>query len=156
VLVVDDDATQAKLVAFRLSRLGFETLAASDGLEALRVARSSPPDAIVSDIMMPALDGFGLCAAVRRDPALSTIPLVLMTNSYVDEPDRQLARSAGADEFVIRTPALLEVVEALRSSLSRRQNTHHTSADGPEALEKVWTRRVVSQLERQASAKMRS
>jgi len=151
VLVVDDDATQAKLIAFRLSRLGFDTMSASDGVEALRVARSAPPDAIVSDIMMPALDGFGLCAAVRRDPALATIPLVLMTNSYVDEPDRQLARSAGADEFVIRTPALLEVVEALRSSFSRRQGTPQAAADSAEKLEKVWTRRVVSQLERQVA-----
>src|SRR5688572_20280947 len=64
VLIVDDDATQAKLIAFRLSRLGFETQSAGDGMEALRVARTTPPDAIVSDIMMPALDGFGLCAAI--------------------------------------------------------------------------------------------
>ena len=150
VLVVDDDAIQAKLIAFRLSRLGFETLAASDGMEALKLARASVPDAIVSDIMMPTLDGFGLCAAVRGDPALASIPLVLMTNSYVDEPDRQLARTAGADEFVIRTPALLEVVEALRNSLSRRQQSH-AAAGNPEKLEKVWTRRVVSQLERQVA-----
>jgi PAS domain S-box-containing protein len=151
VLVVDDDAIQAKLISFRLSRLGFETLSASDGLEALRMARDTSPDAIVSDIMMPALDGFGLCAAVRGDPELSSIPLVLMTNSYVDEPDRQLARTAGADEFVIRTPALLEVVEALRSSLSRRSGNHGTSTSSPEKLEKVWTRRVMSQLERQVA-----
>lgn len=151
VLVVDDDAIQAKLIAFRLSRLGFDTLSASDGMEALQLARNTPPDAIVSDIMMPTLDGFGLCAAVRRDPTLSTIPLVLMTNSYVDEPDRQLARTAGADEFVIRTPALLEVVEALRSSLSRRNKPLSASTDNPEQLEKVWTRRVVSQLERQVA-----
>jgi PAS domain S-box-containing protein len=155
VLVVDDDATQAKLIAFRLSRHGFDTLSARDGVEALRLARSASPDAIVSDIMMPALDGFGLCAEVRRDPALAGIPLVLMTNSYVDEPDRQLARTAGADEFVIRTPALLEVVEALRSSLSRRATEHpsseDSSPDSTEDLEKVWTRRVVSQLERQVA-----
>jgi PAS domain S-box-containing protein len=151
VLVVDDDAIQAKLIAFRLSRLGFDTLSASDGLEALRVARASKPDAIVSDIMMPTLDGFGLCAAVRRDASLSMIPLVLMTNSYVDEPDRQLARTAGADEFVIRTPALLEVVEALRVSLARRSTDHRSTEDNPEQLEKVWTRRVVSQLERQVA-----
>jgi PAS domain S-box-containing protein len=153
VLVVDDDAIQAKLISFRLSRLGFDTMSASDGLEALRVARSTRPDAIVSDIMMPALDGFGLCAAVRRDPSLSAIPLVLMTNSYVDEPDRELARTAGADEFVIRTPALLEVVEALRTSLSRRSTDHRSAEDEDSAgeLEKVWTRRVVSQLERQVA-----
>jgi PAS domain S-box-containing protein len=151
VLVVDDDAIQSKLLAFRLSRLGFEVVSASDGLEALVKARETAPDAIVSDIMMPALDGFGLCAAVRQDPALAKIPLVLMTNSYVDEPDRQLARAAGADEFVIRTPALLEVVEALRKSLSALPVLHHASKDSPRKLEKVWTQRVVNQLERQVA-----
>lgn len=100
---------------------------------------------------MPALDGFGLCAAVRQDPVLARIPLVLMTNSYVDEPDRQLARTAGADEFVIRTPSLLEVVEALRSSLSGRGPERRGADAAPGALEKVWTRRVVSQLERQVA-----
>jgi PAS domain S-box-containing protein len=151
VLVVDDDAIQAKLISFRLSRLGFETLSARDGIQALRMAHDSPPDAIVSDIMMPVLDGFGLCAAVRRDPELSSIPLVLMTNSYVDDADRQLARAAGADEFVIRTPALLEVVEALRSSLLRRTGRHGTPTGSPDRLERVWTRRVMSQLERQVA-----
>jgi PAS domain S-box-containing protein len=151
VLLVDDDAIQSKLIAFRLSRLGFDVVFASDGLEALRKARELPPDAIVSDIMMPVLDGFGLCAAVRRDPALARIPLVLMTNSYVDEPDRQLARAAGADQFVIRTPALLEVVEALRSSLSGHGLQRQTSEATPGTLEKVWTTRVVSQLERQVA-----
>ena len=151
VLIVDDDAIQGKLLAFRLSRLGFQTLSACDGLEALELARSAVPDAIVSDIMMPTLDGFGLCAAVRDDPKLSSTPLVLMTNSYVDEPDRQLARTAGADGFVIRTPALTEVIEALHGSLSRRGKARHATAASPEKLEKVWTRRVVSQLERQVA-----
>lgn len=151
VLIVDDDAIQAKLLAFRLARLGFQTLSAGDGLEALELARDTIPDAIVSDIMMPTLDGFGLCAAVREDPKLSSTPLVLMTNSYVDEPDRQLARTAGADGFVIRTPALTEVIEALHGSLSRRGRPRQAAAASPEKLEKVWTRRVVSQLERQVA-----
>jgi PAS domain S-box-containing protein len=151
VLIVDDDAIQGKLLAFRLARLGFQTLSAADGLEALELARDTMPDAIVSDIMMPTLDGFGLCAAVREDPKLSTTPLVLMTNSYVDEPDRQLARTAGADGFVIRTPALTEVIEALHGSLSRRGKARQITAASPEKLEKVWTRRVVSQLERQVA-----
>jgi PAS domain S-box-containing protein len=151
VLIVDDDAIQGKLLAFRLARLGFQTLSAGDGLEALELARDALPDAIVSDIMMPTLDGFGLCAAVRDDPKLSSTPLVLMTNSYVDEPDRQLARTAGADGFVIRTPALTEVIEALHGSLSRRDRSRHAAAASPENLEKVWTRRVVSQLERQVA-----
>ncbi|HWO14419.1 MAG TPA: response regulator [Polyangiaceae bacterium] len=149
VLIVDDDPVQAKLLAFRLSRLGFQTLCACDGLEGLELARQTLPDAIVSDIMMPMLDGYGLCAAVRKDAKLASTPLVLMTNSYLQEPDRKLARSAGADSFVIRTPGLAEVVDALHSSLSHRSKARLVSATSGEKLEKVWTRRVVSQLERQ-------
>jgi CheY-like chemotaxis protein/PAS domain-containing protein len=152
VLVVDDDPIQAKLVGFRLTRLGFEVSTAADGSHALRLARSSPPDAIVSDIMMPVLDGFGLCAALREDPALAQMPLVLMTNSYVDEEDRKLARAAGADEFVIRTPTMQEVVEALRSSLARARSERAPPATASaNGLEKEWTHRVLNQLERQVS-----
>ena len=151
VLVVDDDPIQAKLVCFRLTRLGFQVSVAADGAEALCLARASMPDAIVSDIMMPVLDGFGLCAALRSDPALAETPLVLMTNSYVDEADRQLARAAGADEFVIRTPTMQEVVEALKSSLGRRRGEPRPVTSGSDGIEKAWTRRILSQLERQVS-----
>src|SRR5688572_29382671 len=96
LLVVDDDSVQRKLLSFRLKRLGFETAVASDGIEALELARRAPPHAIVADVMMPRLDGFGLCVAVRKDAALSRIPLVLVTNSYIEDPDRDLATAAGA------------------------------------------------------------
>lgn len=151
ILIVDDDPTQAKLVAYRLSRLGFQTSTAADGREALCMARAERPAAIVSDIMMPGLDGFGLCAEVRRDPGLGRIPLVLMTNSYVDDADRDLARTAGADEFVVRTPSMLEVIEALRSSLARHTGVRSSVSKCATDIETVWARRVMSQLERQVS-----
>jgi CheY-like chemotaxis protein len=150
VLIVDDDVIQSKLVGFRLSRLGFETSSATNGVEALRLVRISRPDVIVSDIMMPELDGFGLCAAIREDPALSGIPVVLMTNSYVDEADRELARAAGADQFVIRTPTMVEVVDAVHLSLARP--TPRVSApNNAVKLEKVWASRIMSQLDRQVT-----
>lgn len=151
ILIVDDDPLQAKLMAFRFARLGFHTTTAPDGLEALRLARLSAPDAIVSDIMMPALDGFGLCAAVRQDASLAGIPLLLVTNNYVDEADRELARTAGADEFVIRTPNMVEVIDALRQSLSASAPRPSVAPDSPDRVEQGWTRRVMSQLERQVA-----
>jgi PAS domain S-box-containing protein len=150
-LVVDDDALQAKLARFRLKLHGFDVLTACNGLEALQVARASAPDAIVSDVMMPQLDGFGLCAALRQDAALARIPLVLMSNSYVDEADRQLARAAGADELVIRTPSLQEVVDALRGALSSQATERALVTEDAEQVEKKWTGRVLSQLERQVA-----
>ncbi len=151
VLVVDDDALQAKLARLRLKRHGFEVETAVNGREALSAARARVPDAIVSDVMMPQLDGFGLCAALRQDAALAKIPIVLMSNSYVDEADQQLARAAGADQLVIRTPSLLEVIEALRAALSGPAPERARVTEGAEQVEKKWTGRVLSQLERQVA-----
>ncbi|MEY4544081.1 MAG: hypothetical protein RL685_276 [Pseudomonadota bacterium] len=151
VLVVDDDALQAKLARLHLKRRGFEVQTASNGVEALLAARERAPDAIVSDVMMPLLDGFGLCAALRRDSALAKIPIVLMSNSYVDDADRQLARAAGADQLVIRTPSLQEVVEALRGALSGASPERALVTEGAEQVEKKWTGRILSQLERQVA-----
>lgn len=151
VLVVDDDALQAKLARLRLKRHGFDVHMAANGVEALRAARALVPDAIVSDVMMPQLDGFGLCAALRQEPALARVPLVLMSNSYVDEADQKLARAAGADDLVSRTPSLQEVIEALRTALSAQPPARALVTEGAEQVEKKWTGRVLSQLERQVA-----
>ena len=78
---------------------------------ALAAIRRAPPAVVVSDVMMPELDGFGLALAMRQDPQLRDVPLVLMTSSYVEAKDRELARRAGATELVIRTPDLVELIE---------------------------------------------
>jgi CheY-like chemotaxis protein len=149
LLVVDDDPVQRKLLCFRLNRLGFETPAAADGVEALEMARCQRPDAIVADVMMPRLDGFGLCVAVRRDVALSGTPLILVTNSYIEDADRELATAAGASEFVVRTPEMREVVDAVRTSLALANQP--TATPPPPNLQEAWGRRVMSQLDRQVS-----
>ncbi|MET0591325.1 MAG: response regulator [Polyangiaceae bacterium] len=150
LLVADDDPVQRKLLCFRLRRLGFDTATAADGNEALALARRSHPDAIISDVMMPGLDGFGLCVAVREDPALARTPLLLITNSYIEEVDRDLARKAGASGFVVRTPGMREVAEALRQSLSQSPRAP-VPREPAATLEGEWSRRVMSQLERQVS-----
>jgi CheY-like chemotaxis protein len=150
LLVADDDPMQNKLACFRFERLGFTTVRAGDGQEALELCRSVVPDAIVADIMMPRLDGFGLCVAVRNDPRLAAVPLVLMTNSYVDDADRDLARRAGATDCVLRTPGLHEVVEAVLASLGADRRVAPTDVR-PLELERERAARVVKQLERQVA-----
>ena len=82
--------------------------------------RRKRPDVVVSDVMMPELDGFGLAMALRQDPALRDVPLVLVTSSYVEPTDRELARRAGANDLVLRTPELGELIELLRATLTAR------------------------------------
>ncbi len=150
VVVADDDPVQRKLVAFRLQRAGFEVIPAGDGAEALEHARRVVPAAIVSDVLMPRLDGFGLCKSVRSDEQLKKIPVVLTTNSYVETADRELARRVGANDLVLRTPDLDGVMEVLRSSL-RDEPPSPSGSWSPEEIESERVRRVMRQLERQVA-----
>lgn len=117
LVVADDDPVQRRLVAFRMGREGFEVQLASDGEEALGLARANLPAAILSDVLMPRLDGFGLCLAVSRDPALCEVPIILATNSYIEPVDRELALKLGARDLVLRTPDLKDVIAVLREHL---------------------------------------
>jgi diguanylate cyclase (GGDEF)-like protein/PAS domain S-box-containing protein len=150
VLVADDDLVQLKLLKIRLEQHGFAVDTASDGEAALDLARANPPDAIVSDVLMPRLDGFRLCQAVRQDPALAHVPIVLASAAYTEESDRELAREAGATTLVLRTPGLEELIEALEASLI----TAHRGPTGGEATDlplEDYTHRVIRQLERQVT-----
>jgi PAS domain S-box-containing protein len=149
LLVVDDDPLQLKLASFRLGRLGFDVETAPDGAQALAAIRRRRPDIVVSDVMMPEVDGFGLAMALRQDDALKTLPLVLVTSSYVESSDRELAQRAGANDLVIRTPELAEVVETIRRTLAKPLPSPALEGEELDDLERERNRRVVRQLERQ-------
>ena len=89
VLVIDDDAIVRDLMARHLERQGFEVITAADGIEGLARAREDRPAAITLDIMMPGLDGWTVLAALKGDPDLADIPVVLVT--IVDEKQRGYA-----------------------------------------------------------------
>ena len=149
LVIADDDPMQLKLAQFRLTRLGFDVEAVPDGLAALEAVRRRAPDIVVSDVMMPELDGFGLAMAVRQDPLLRKVPVLLLTSSYVDPADRELARRAGANDLVPRTPELAELFDSLRSTLVTKQDAPQLDAGVLDDLEKEHGRRVFRQLERQ-------
>jgi diguanylate cyclase (GGDEF)-like protein len=119
VLVVDDDPNQLKLLATYLANLGFGVTTAKDGAEALARAETTLPDAVISDVLMPRLDGFELCMAIRKHPRLGKIPVLLLTNNYDDWADKQLAADIGANALVPRTPDCKDAVELLLASLDR-------------------------------------
>jgi PAS domain S-box-containing protein len=149
VLVCDDDPHQLKLLAFRIRDLGFEVETASDGKEGLERALRSRPDAIVSDILMPELDGFGLCLAVRQDPRTAGIPVVLASSAYVEPADHALAARVGASACVARTPDVENILAALTASISTELPP--MPAAPTDAVVADHLRRVVRQTERQAA-----
>lgn len=102
ILVVDDNESSLYQLQFLLSASGHEVTTAPNGAEALAKAREHPPDIIITDILMPVLDGYSLCRAWMRDEQLREIPLVFYTATYTDDRDREFALSLGARAFIVK------------------------------------------------------
>ncbi|MEW6753425.1 MAG: response regulator, partial [Candidatus Latescibacterota bacterium] len=113
ILVVDDHASNRKLLRVTLEAEGFAVVEASDGVEALALLGQHGVDAIVSDILMPRMDGFRLCSQVRHSPRFGHLPLLIYTATYLSPSDEKLARQMGADEYLRKPVPTRELVEAL-------------------------------------------
>ncbi len=102
ILVVDDREDNLYLLETMLKARSFEVEAAKEGTQALEMARRQPPDLVVSDILMPGMDGFALCGEWKKDPVLSAVPFVFYTATYTDSQDEKLAMELGADRFLLK------------------------------------------------------
>ncbi len=116
VLLVDDDPLILKIFQDGLARHDFQVTTASDGLEAMKALRTAKPDVVVLDLMMPKLTGVDVLKFIRGDKELSALPVVVLSNSYLDDL-AQGARAAGVQEALLKsrcTPAILvEVIGQL-------------------------------------------
>jgi len=102
VLIVDDREESRYLLETLLKSSGYEVASACQGVEALEKARQNPPQLIVSDLLMPAMDGYTLLQQWRADDRLKQIPFVIYTATYTDPKDEQLALSLGANAFILK------------------------------------------------------
>ncbi|PKO02606.1 MAG: hypothetical protein CVU43_06885 [Chloroflexi bacterium HGW-Chloroflexi-5] len=120
ILIVDDNPQNLYLLEILLSMNGYEVAQASNGYEAFEMAKINIPDLIISDILMPKMDGFTLCKNWRADEKLKDIPFIFYTATYTEEKDKQFAISLGADRFFIKPMApdeiLISVKELLEST----------------------------------------
>lgn len=107
-----------RLVSAYLQQDGFETLQASDGEQALHILRHDKPDLVVLDLMLPGRDGRELTRLVRTDPALSHVPIIMLT-ARSDEADRVIGLELGADDYVTKPFSPREVVARVRAVLRR-------------------------------------
>lgn len=114
VLLVDDTRTLLSLIQVYLMGWEIEFVVAKDGTEGLLRAREHRPDLVISDVRMPGMDGFELCAAIRADPVLHKTPLVLLT-SLADDASRKKGKLVGATAFLTKPVS----VEELRRTVGR-------------------------------------
>lgn len=117
ILIVDDDAVLLESIADLLLLSDFDVLTASNGAEALQILQRQRPDCIISDVMMPELDGYGLLEAIRTHDRWSTIPVILIT-AY----DRPYARASTQDilpDAILSKPFDVDqLITVIRDSLS--------------------------------------
>jgi CheY-like chemotaxis protein/signal transduction histidine kinase len=149
VLVVDDEPLQRKLLRVHLVGLGYEVAEAADGAAALDALRAAAPDAVLSDVLMPGMDGFDLCRAIRAEPGLAALPVVLMSSHYSEEADRQLSVQSGANALTLRSPSFGAVLDALDEALQGK--TPPPPAQPGESVAATHLHRVIRQLERQVA-----
>jgi len=113
ILVVDDIATNRKLLRVQLEAEGFGVVEAVDGVEALQVLAREPFDGVLSDILMPRMDGYRLCHEVRRSPTLRTLRFILYSSTYTSPSDVSLSSTVGADQFIAKPAPIAVLLKAL-------------------------------------------
>jgi DNA-binding response OmpR family regulator len=119
VLVADDDADIRALVAYRLSRAGYEVVGAADGDEAFALATERTPDLCVLDVMMPKLDGLEVTRRLRASAATARMPVILLT-ARAQELDVERGFDAGADDYLRKPFSPDELGARVRAALGRR------------------------------------
>ncbi|MBN1662981.1 MAG: PAS domain S-box protein [Deltaproteobacteria bacterium] len=128
ILIVDDNSANLYLLKSLLESSGFDVLEAVNGRDALDMALvHPPPDLILSDILMPVMDGYALCRECKSDERLKYIPFVFYTATFTDAKDEEFALSLGADRFLIKPQEpeiLLKVLDEILAAEYSAQRPH--------------------------------
>ena len=118
IMVVEDDADIASLIVHYLAPAGHDSEVVPNGSDALPAARRHPPDLIILDRMLPGLDGLEICRAVRADPILGAVPILMLT-ARAEEVDRIAGFETGADDYVTKPFSPKELVARIAALLRR-------------------------------------
>ena len=154
ILIVDDNPQNLSFLQTLLERHGYGVTAAANGAEALEKARSERPDMIVSDILMPIMDGFTLCREWKRDGRLKDVPFVFFTATYTDPKDEKFALGLGAERFIVKPQKQQVLLGIIEEVLSEREAGRFTAPSEPQPDEAVYIREYNETLIRKLEDKM--
>jgi len=129
VLVVEDDRTLLEVLQYNLTKEGYDVLTASDGAEGLETARSSKPDLVILDVMLPKIDGYEICRILRRE---MTVPILMLT-AKIEETDRVVGLEVGADDYVTKPFSMRELMARVRAMLRRTEMMKREATSGADA-----------------------
>lgn len=123
VLLVDDDTTLRMALTRYLEKRGFAVRSASSGVEALNLFEEDPPDLVVSDVMMPEMDGFEFCRRLRSMRSGQLVPFIFLS-SRGEVDDRVQGHSIGADDYLIKPFEARELLAKIEAQLERSRRIH--------------------------------
>ena len=117
VLIVEDERAIVEILKFNLKREGYDTLEALDGETGLALAREKDPDLILLDVMLPRMNGFDICSALRRDGR--TVPIIMLT-AREEETDKVFGLEVGADDYMTKPFSMRELLARVKANIRRR------------------------------------
>jgi len=121
VLVIEDESDVVDLLRYNLNKAGFSVLIAYDGLAGLEMARRSRPEIVVLDLMLPKMDGYSVCKALKRDADTELLPIVMLT-ARGEMSERVRGLEIGADDYVTKPFSPRELVLRIQSVLRRSRS----------------------------------
>lgn len=151
VLIVDDNEVNLYLLRTVLEGYGFAVDEASDGEQALAVASRALPDLVISDLLMPVMDGYTLLRRWRADARFRQIPFIVYTATYSEPQDRKLALDLGADAYILKTTEVDKLMTSVRATLAsstrRQPKRAATTPANSEAQLKEYNEVLIHKLE---------
>lgn len=154
LLIVEDNRQSRYLLQLLLTTHGFTVAAAANGAEALEQARGAPPDMIISDILMPVMDGFALCREWKADERLRHIPFVFYTATYTDPQDEDFALRLGAARFIVKPSEPDDFLAMLREVIAIPQTGQDLTGSAPQEDDAVFYKEYNQTLVRKLEDKM--
>ena len=132
-MVAEDDPDIASLIEDYLERSGYQAEVVASGRETLSRVRQRPPDLLILDLMLPEVDGFEICRALRADPATATLPVIVVT-ARGEEADRIVGLEIGADDYVTKPFSPRELVARVSALLRRSSRVADGAVDAEKPL----------------------
>ncbi len=131
VLIVEDERAIVEILKFNLMREGYDVLEALDGTLGLELARTKDPDLILLDVMLPGMNGFEICAALRD--AGHAVPIIMLT-AREEESDKVFGLEAGADDYITKPFSMRELLARVKANIRRRSLDTGTRGANENAL----------------------
>ena len=154
IIAVDDKEENRYLLKALFEGTGDEVVTATNGREALDILRTQKIDLIISDCLMPVMDGFELCRQCKADETLKNIPFVFCTASYPERKDEEFATELGAAEYIIKPvapPVLLQTIQKVMERAKKGQTSKAKSTLADNELFQLYNERLVNKLDQKVA-----